>query len=276
MMNNFLYSPILMDYSYGYSFHSFGRQGFGLRKFAEDIREHYRNNKVILKEGVIGGYSGKLIKEMKIKAFGEDLILKVYKSIGYTKNTMKTEPYRYYKILIKNSNDPSDICLDFYFFDLELKEARLSDLQSYKQCVSKKYKNSVGKLMLLIFFKMLKTYGIQKVTFQDLSSKVINGYQYELAVMYYLCHGKTWYDKMFSEYFPNMTIKSVYNNRVTGTTLTYDEVKAKYPKIKKIITEEYNGDCLKAYDDFRVIFEKVFNVRNIDFINGDYTVYLNQ
>jgi hypothetical protein len=160
-----------------------------------------------------GGMQNPEKKIMEREYDGEKFIIESFTEDGYTEYYIKNLRY------------------DCFYFSLSKDNyATIMSLGNNENCVKKSHNNKIGAIMFIIF----KEKNITDFEFMD-NSELINN-RFNLADLYYLKYGKTWYDKMIGLFAEKYTMDFKENI----FPITYQDVKNKHAEII--------GDTLKNKD----------------------------
>jgi len=147
------------------------------------------------------------------------------------------------------------------------KFASIYSLGNDTDCVkSEKYKKYIGKVMVYLMFKIFKEEGITEFDFTDNSGIIRNGKNFNLADLYFLKYGMTWYDKMLNE-----LVKSYEINFNFPSHKTYQELKNEYIKIYGVKLKDFSFEILDKNK------KELFSKLSIPYLHSaDFTVKINR
>jgi hypothetical protein len=95
-----------------------------------------------------------------------------------------------------------------FFFVIEKNGfAVIHGLGNQPDCIKKKHQYKTSHLMFILILKILFSRNVKRIEFQD-NSMIKN---YDLADLYFLKYGETWYDKMFRTYIKKYNME--FNKR---------------------------------------------------------------
>jgi hypothetical protein len=165
--------------------------------------------------------------------------------------------------IVKNEEDIDEYyikSLKYSCFLVGIKKNKFASIYSLgndTDCVkTEEYKKKIGKIMIYLMFKIFKEEGVTEFDFTDNSGIIRNGKNYDLADLYFLKYGRTWYDKMLDELLCRYEINFNFPSHKT-----YQELKEEYKNI-------YNNSLKDwSFENLHKNKKELFSKLSIPYLN---------